>query len=202
MAVPRIPELFRPVLEAHQSGQELRVDSIINRVASARSLSESDLSEAQLSGDSVFAQRIGWARVALVQLGLLDRPSHGATVITDRGRDVAASAEKIDPPRTDWAEKRIARESVLAAMAEFDREGRDETLRRHGFRRAIDYFVLFDGREYDAKALYGVAHGVQYPEEEPIRDRRLQGGSGATQRLRDLGFEVVSRRSARFLRSA
>ena len=44
------------------------------------------------------------------------------------------------------------------------------------FGRALDYVVEYEGETFDAKALYGIAYGLQYPDEEPIRNRGLQGG--------------------------
>ncbi|MEA2766959.1 MAG: hypothetical protein QOK07_3363, partial [Gemmatimonadaceae bacterium] len=96
------------------------------------------------------------------------------------------------PVARDWARKSITRESVLKAIAEFDRDGRDEVLQRHRFRRALDYVVVHDDREYDSKALYGIAYGYEYPDERPIRERGLQGGKFVTMRLEKLGFEVRS----------
>jgi hypothetical protein len=85
----------------------------------------------------------------------------------------------------------ISRESVLRAIAEFDREGRDETLARHGFRRAIDYVVVHEGREYDSKALYAIAYGLQFPHDPPLREQRgFSGGVAVTRRLEALGFKV------------
>jgi 5-methylcytosine-specific restriction enzyme B len=92
----------------------------------------------------------------------------------------------------DWSAKPLALESVLAAIDEFDRDDRDAVLDRHGFQRARDWLVVHNGREYDSKALYGIAYGIQYPDEEPIRLRGLQGGGTVLRRLRALGFEIRS----------
>src|SRR5436189_6322727 len=131
----------------------MRAPDLVKRMVPIFSVSEEERHERQPSGDNTLVQRINWARDNLVRVGLLERPEHGVTRITAQGREVAASDAVINPPPGDWAAKPLSKESVLAAMAEFDREGRDETLRRHGFRRALDYVVVHDGREYDAKAL-------------------------------------------------
>ncbi len=47
----------------------------------------------------------------------------------------------------------LTREAVLAAVAEFDRLGRDGFLRTSGFRKAKSYFLDIDGVLYDAKAI-------------------------------------------------
>jgi hypothetical protein len=52
----------------------------------------------------------------------------------------------------------VTRPAVLAAIEEHDRVGREEFLGRYGFGAARDYHLLFNGREYDSKAIAGVAH--------------------------------------------
>lgn len=194
MPIPSIPELREPVLRAHRDGTTRRLDDLEQELAPLFELTDEERADRQPSGDVTFVQRIGWARHELVDGGLLERPRHAETRITPAGRELLVSGGPVPPPRTDWAAKPLTRESVLAAIAEFDREGRDATLRRHGFRRALDYVVIHDGKPYDSKALYGIAYGLQYPDEEPIRLRGLQGGGTVVKRLRELGFEVRSQR--------
>jgi MoxR-like ATPase len=195
MALPSIQQLMRPVLEAHQAGDGMRVGDVIGRLIPVFSITQEEQEQRQQSGDVTLVQRVNWARENLVQKGLLDRPSQGVTTITPEGVRIAASDEIVSSPRNDWAALPVSRASVLAAMAEFDREGRDETLRRHGFRRALDYLVVHEGREYDAKALYGIAHAVEYPEEASLRTRGLQGGLEVNAKFAELGFEVVSKKA-------
>ena len=95
-----------------------------------------------------------------------------------------------------WRGKRITRESALAAIAQFDTDGPDETLAEHGFGPARDYVVVYDGKEYPSKALFGIAYGIEYPDEIPIRERGLQGGGLVLRRLRELGFEIRSLKSS------
>jgi MoxR-like ATPase len=196
MALPAIPELMRPVLEAHAGGQALSLELLADRLAPELGVSEEERRAQQPSGDLVFVQRLGWARNNLVQTGVLERADDQTTRITQRGREVAAAGGPIPMPPNDWARKRLSRESVHSAIAEFDRNGRDETLKRHGFRRALDYVVVHDGRKYDSKALYGIAYGIEHPDEEPIRTRGLQGGQPVIGRLEELGFEVRSEKGA------
>ena len=60
---------------------------------------------------------------------------------------------------------RLTRASVLAAMDEADELGRDAFLSKYGFGRARSYFVVRDGARYDSKAIYGVAYGIEHPDE-------------------------------------
>jgi hypothetical protein len=47
----------------------------------------------------------------------------------------------------------LTRSAVLAAIEEYDRLGREDFLRGYGFGPARDYRVMFNGREYDSKAI-------------------------------------------------
>jgi 5-methylcytosine-specific restriction protein A len=84
-----------------------------------------------------------------------------------------------------------SRAAVLAALAEFDRLGRGEFLRRHGFREAREYYLVVGGRLYDSKAIAGVAHGYQFPQVGPLTADEFSGGEATVQRtFQALGFEV------------
>lgn len=52
------------------------------------------------------------------------------------------------------------RAGVMAAIAEFDCLGREAFLRAAGFGHARAYFLEYDGRLYDSKAIVGYAHGA------------------------------------------
>jgi hypothetical protein len=54
----------------------------------------------------------------------------------------------------------LTRPAVLAAIEEHDRLGREDFLHRYGFGPARDYRLLFDGREYDSKAIAGGEESV------------------------------------------
>lgn len=78
-------------------------------------------------------------------------------------------------------------------MREFDRLGRPEFLRKYGFGPAVRYFVVHEGREYDSKALAGVAYGYQHRDEGPLRGGTVDfygGQRTVVKQLRQLGFEV------------
>ncbi|MFC4534630.1 HNH endonuclease [Sphaerisporangium dianthi] len=84
----------------------------------------------------------------------------------------------------------LRREMVLAAMTEYDTLGRDVFLETHGYGPARGYFVRYDGRRYDSKAIAGVAHrGV---DGHPLRAGDFSGGNATVARvLENLGFEVT-----------
>jgi 5-methylcytosine-specific restriction protein A len=83
----------------------------------------------------------------------------------------------------------VTREGVLAAVAEFDRLGRDAFLRRTGFHRSREYYLQYDGRLYDSKPIVGYAHGVSTG--IPLVAADFSGGDKTVaHRLEVLGFEI------------
>ena len=83
----------------------------------------------------------------------------------------------------------VTRPAVLAAVAEFDRLGRDEFLQASGFGRARSYYLDLDGQLYDSKAIVGYAHGVATG--MALRASDFTGGDlSLAHRLRALGFVV------------
>ncbi|MCX5086912.1 HNH endonuclease [Streptomyces sp. NBC_00401] len=83
----------------------------------------------------------------------------------------------------------ISRDSVLRAIAEHDELGRDAFLGRYGFGKAQSYVLVHEGREYDSKAIVGVAH--KWHQGEPLAANRFSGGKDhAAAWLKRLGFHV------------
>ena len=80
---------------------------------------------------------------------------------------------------------------MLKAVAEFDRIGRQSFLHRYGFGQARSYLLREGTREYDSKAIVGVAHGYARPDLGPLDSQTIFGGvSGAAGLLGRLGFTV------------
>lgn len=76
------------------------------------------------------------------------------------------------------------REQVLAAIAEFDQIGREAFLRKYGYRPARQYVLVHNGREYDSKAIAGVAAGLSAYD--------FSGGMATVQKeLERLGFTLI-----------
>ena len=93
-----------------------------------------------------------------------------------------------------------SRDAVLSAIREFDELGRERFLAKYGFGPARSYFLDFEGRRYDSKAIAGVAVGFEHPERGPLRPDRVRGGDRTVkEKLEQLGFErrrIARRRSA------
>lgn len=95
----------------------------------------------------------------------------------------------------------ITRHAVLAAMAEFDRLGREVFLETYKFGRALSYFLEHDGKQYDSKAIAGYAHG-EIPGQRRWTTGDFTGGEASVARhLRDrLGFTILIRQNADWTR--
>lgn len=82
-------------------------------------------------------------------------------------------------------------DAIRQAIAEADELGRQPFLDRYKFGKALKYFLHFDGKRYDSKAIVAVAYGKQYPDEGPLQSHSFSGGEGEVARvLRKLGFTV------------
>lgn len=92
------------------------------------------------------------------------------------------------------------RASVEAAMAEFDRIGREAFLAKYGFGKARDYYLVVDGRRYDSKAILGAAHGYEFPELGPLSPGDFSGGAATVKpKLEGMGFAIEAPASTRLL---
>jgi len=80
----------------------------------------------------------------------------------------------------------ITRDSVLAAIREFDEIGRDAFLKKYGFGRSYLYQLEHEGRQYDSKAIVGAAHRIQFPS-EPVPN--FWGGEPTRRVVEATGFQ-------------
>lgn len=98
MAVPKYDELMKPLLDAVKDGEVYKIKDVTAVLAQQLNLSSDDLAEMLPSGrQTVFKNRVGWAKTYLKKAGLLDSPARATIVITDAGKQVVAeNPEKID----------------------------------------------------------------------------------------------------------
>lgn len=83
------------------------------------------------------------------------------------------------------------RQAILDSLSEFDRLGRERFLEKYGFGRAKEYYLAFNGKLYDSKAIIGAAHKYQFPERGALKPTEFSGGELTVKRkLEELGFEV------------
>lgn len=91
MALPKYNELMKPLLCAITDGEVHTLKDVTTVLAKQLNLSAADLKEKLPSGNqSVFKNRVGWARTYLNKAGLLDVPMRGSIVITEAGKKVVA----------------------------------------------------------------------------------------------------------------
>jgi hypothetical protein len=84
--------------------------------------------------------------------------------------------------------------SVQAALDQFVELGRFAFLERYEFGKSRDYLVRDprSGELCDSKAIVGVAYGLQFPEDGPLKPGDFSGGEATVvSKLQGLGFEVV-----------
>ena len=55
---------------------------------------------------------------------------------------------------------------MLEAIEEFDQVGRNYFLKKYHFGHAKSYWLVYDGRKYDSKAIIGVAHKYARPDSD------------------------------------
>jgi restriction system protein len=98
MAVPKYDELMKPLLMAIKDGNVYKIKDVSTTLAVQLNLSAEDLKEMLPSGrQSVFKNRVGWAKTYLKKAGLLENPARATIVITDAGKKVVAdNPDKID----------------------------------------------------------------------------------------------------------
>jgi putative restriction endonuclease len=85
----------------------------------------------------------------------------------------------------------ISRAAVLRAIEEFELIGRQPFLHKYGFGGSRAYFLRYNGKLYDSKAILGVSHGYSGEGRSPLTSQDFSGGEVTVARtLRDLGFEV------------
>ena len=98
MAVPKYDELMKPLLVAVQDGEVYKMKDVTSMLAQQLNLSAEDLAELLPSGrQTVFKNRVSWAKTYLKKAGLLDSTARATIVITDAGKKVVAdNPDKID----------------------------------------------------------------------------------------------------------
>jgi len=89
--IPSCDELMLPMLKFLGDGQEHSMREVEDHLAKVFNVTEEEISQRyEVSGDSIFKNRVSWARTYLLKARLIDAPRRGYVIITDRGRDVLA----------------------------------------------------------------------------------------------------------------
>ncbi len=89
MPIPKYYEMQKPLLEYIKDGEEHKIKEINKYVAEYFKLTQAELTELLPSTrQTVFANRIGWARTYLKKAGLVESPARATFIITKQGLDV------------------------------------------------------------------------------------------------------------------
>jgi restriction system protein len=85
--IPDYQTLMLPLLQVVSDGKEYQFKEVINSLADRFKLTEQEKNELLPSGQAfLFPNRVGWARTYLKKAGLINAPSRGVIIITDRGK--------------------------------------------------------------------------------------------------------------------
>jgi restriction system protein len=103
MPIPKYDELMKPMLEAISDGNQYTMKSLERLLAYKEKLTEAEQQEMLPSGrQTVFKNRVGWAKTYLKKAGLIDSPARATVVITDAGQKVLReNPDKIDAKYLD-----------------------------------------------------------------------------------------------------
>lgn len=89
MELPKYYEMHKPFLEYLKDGKQHTLKELKQYVSKYFKLTEEQLSEMLPSGrQTVFVNRIGWARTYLKKAGLIDSPARATFMITNAGLEV------------------------------------------------------------------------------------------------------------------
>lgn len=95
MAIPDFQTILRPFMEALVDGQEMHMNTLIDKLANHFELTAEQRSEKYKSGnDYVFSNRVRFARIHLKNAGLVDATRRGYMQITNEGKDFLKSSQE------------------------------------------------------------------------------------------------------------
>ena len=91
----------------------------------------------------------------------------------------------------------ITIDAVLDSISEYDILGKEKFLQKYGFSDAINYFLIYKGKEYPSKAIIGVSFQYIGKGRKPLSASEFSGGEITVKHtLEKLGFNVVVRNRA------
>jgi restriction system protein len=98
MAIPDFQTLMLPLLQLFSDGKQWSLSKTVQKMAEHFNISEEELQQPlKTRGQTVFANRVSWAKCYLKQAQLISYPSRGVYAIAPRGQEVL----KNPPTRID-----------------------------------------------------------------------------------------------------
>lgn len=137
--LPRYDEFYMPLLHVLQDGKIYTMKEVKKRIAEKLNISEDALLE-RLSSDrqTVYDNRIGWAKTYLKNAKVIESPKRAQIIITDRGKALIESGEIITnklleqkyPEFAEFRGKKNTNETVTTTTLELSEETPQEILDR------------------------------------------------------------------------
>lgn len=98
MPIPDFQTIMLPLLRCFSDSQEHSIQELLDNLAKKFSLNEEEMNTLLPSGkQTIFYNRVGWARTYLSKAGLIEMSRRSYYIITERGRQVLAG----NPSRID-----------------------------------------------------------------------------------------------------
>lgn len=88
VSIPIVRSIMLPLLQEVADGKEYSLKDICERLARKFNLTPEEQNKLLPSGQTVFGNRVGWARTYLCKAGLLSAPRKGTIKITEKGKEV------------------------------------------------------------------------------------------------------------------
>lgn len=137
MTVPDFQTIMLPLLQCFSDGQEHSTQELLDNLAKKFSLNEEELNVLLPSGkQTIFYNRVGWARTYLTKAGLLEMSRRSYYRITERGRQVLArKPSRIDmkfleqfPEYIEFRERESGRRKPKESIGETSEKTPEEIL--------------------------------------------------------------------------
>lgn len=87
------------------------------------------------------------------------------------------------------------RSSILSSIKEYDKVGKDNFLNKYGYKDSRKYYLSYNGKEYDSKAIVGVAFQYEYPTEPYLQSTEFSGGKNTVVKLLNSFDFIVTEKS-------
>ena len=95
--IPDYQSLMLPLLRFAEDDKEHRFGEVLQPLAKQFGLTEAEMTQLLPSGkQTVFANRVHWAKTYMAQAKLLENTRHGHFRLTSRGREVLLKPTKVD----------------------------------------------------------------------------------------------------------
>lgn len=137
--LPRYDEFYMPLLHVLQDGKTYTMKEVKKRIAENLHLSDEVLLERLASGrQSVYDNRVNWAKTYLKKAKVVESPKRAQIMITDRGKALIASGEVVTnalleekyPEFAEFCGKKDTDETVATPTLALSEETPQEVLDR------------------------------------------------------------------------